>query len=100
MYTQLATKLSGTDERSHAVSMDGNNTVRIDVVVYTGTLTLTLQESNDGENWTANVSAFANVTGPAYKLLGARTVAAQYVRIAWSAKGTMIVAVGMNLSKQ
>ena len=100
MYTQLATKLTGPDERSHAVPMDGANTVRIDVVVYTGTLTVTLQASNDGENWTAIGSPFANVTGPAYKLLAARSVAAKYVRIAWSSKGVMIVAGGMNLSKQ
>lgn len=107
MYQQLASKLfiaTSGSEVSQPVSMEGFNSARAEVTLFTssGTVTVQLQASNELENWTDVIQSPPNTgTGPIYKMFDAVTaLSAAYIRIKWTANtAAAIIAGGINLSK-
>jgi hypothetical protein len=104
MYIPLNSKLAlteGADQVSMMVPMRGFNTVQIELVVFRGAIDVSLEESNDEQDWTVK-DTFATTTGPAYKLLAARTVTTSMVRIRWAQSGVdpAVIGGGINLSRQ
>lgn len=106
MYTQVASKLavvSGTDSFSQAVSMAGGNAVEVEATLYakgTNALTITVQVSNDLENW-ADAPSGPHLT---MSTVGADqdqvpSISAAYVRLKYVQDGgTSIVAAGINVA--
>jgi len=103
MYQELASKLyiasSGT-QYLPLVDMTGYNAVCVEITVFTGaTVTVMVQCSNDGSNW-SDTSSTTSGAGPTYKMC-AHTVfgqiASTYVRLKLATDSTAaIVAVGIN----
>ena len=104
MYQELANKLYlavNGSECTQAIDMAGYNAVCVEITVFTATsnVTVMIQCSNDGANWTDTTSTTSG-TGPAYKMC-AHTVfgqiASKYVRVKLTTNSTAaIVAVGIN----
>lgn len=102
--------LTGTDAVgfTQPIAMAGNNSCQAEVVVFSltasETLTVTLQESNDQENWStpAGPSAAQPVDGVKAELLDpVASVGAAYVRLKFSlSAGTCVFAATLKLSKQ
>jgi len=102
----LASKLillPNTTEVSRPLPVVGFNTAQIDVVMFHAqSLTVKLEQSNDGENWRA-LNEWACGSDMAYSLLSeTRDVASALVRVRWTAaennSGPMMVASGINLT--
>jgi hypothetical protein len=91
----------GTDQVSVIVPMRGHNTVQIELVVFTGAVDVSVEDSNGEEDWAVKDS-FATVTGPAYKLFAPVTVTADSVRVRWAQTGAVpaVIGGGINLSTQ
>lgn len=120
MYTELANRLvltaPGTPYVATSVTqpidVTGANATQFSVVCYVMSATnvvITLQESNDLENWTdrSGVGSGVTVTGVGYSLSSSTgaTVATRYVRaklvLTGTAAGqTAVIAVGINSSLQ
>jgi hypothetical protein len=91
----LALDSAGTagaiSEVSQVVTMEGNNAVQVQVLLYVQTATnvqVQLQTSNDLTNWT-NVSGAGTVTAVGRLLLTPdATIAAAYVRLTFEITGT------------
>jgi len=110
VYTKLAKMLSvvqGTDQFSAAVTMQGANCVQCDCVLAAlasgaTSLTITVQESNDGENWTdvANGSSAISAVGySTVKLPTSGNIASAWVRLKYSTAGSggkSIFSAGLN----
>lgn len=103
MYQELASKLyigiNGT-QYCPAVDMTGYNAVCVEITVFTGaTVTVMVQCSNDGANWT-DTSSTATSARPTYKMCGHTVfgqIAAKYVRVKLTTNATAaVVAVGIN----
>jgi FlaG/FlaF family flagellin (archaellin) len=110
-YFTLAQKLvvtsSGSPEYSQAVDMAGCNAVCLEATCYSGSgshptnyLTLSLQQSNDGENWDPITTGFTApyVDGIGYKTATSTpSIAGRYVRVKYvtTGTGTWILAVGI-----
>jgi len=103
MYHELASKLyiaaSGT-QYCPAVDMTGYNAVCVEITVFTGAnVTVMVQASNDGANW-SDTSSTTTGAGPCYKFCNHTVfgqVASRYVRVKLTADANAtIVAVGMN----
>ncbi|HSR71539.1 MAG TPA: hypothetical protein VLL72_04080 [Kiloniellales bacterium] len=103
MYTQVSSKLavaaSGT-EYSQAVSMAGGNAIAVEATIFSGTMTVKYQESNDLQNWTAAADLSPAISGSAGAYYGDATgIAAQYVRLQYDASAAGVVAAGINVAK-
>jgi len=114
MYQILATKMaisSSTDEVTQPVAMAGANAVTVDMTVFSGSVTtVSLEGSNDLENWAAlnsTMLASGALSEGAYYLpcsasgaafTGAeKDVSTQYVRIKFGVtSGTAIAGAGLN----
>jgi hypothetical protein len=91
----LALDSAGTDgattEVSQVVTLEGNNAVQIQILLYVltaTTLNVQLQSSNDLANWT-NEASVQTIGGIGRTLLTADTaVAASYVRATFSMEGS------------
>jgi hypothetical protein len=100
MYTEVASKLvvSGT-VFSQAVSMAGANGALFEYTIFTtpaGTLTITLEESNDLENWATHTADSAR-SAIGYFSKKVTSIAGAYVRLKYvSSSGDVIVAAGIN----
>jgi hypothetical protein len=104
MYQELASKLyiaASGSEYLQPILMDGYNAVCVEVTVFTTTsnVTVMIQCSNDGSNWSDTASTTTGA-GPMYKMC-AHTVfgqiASKYVRVKLTTNATAaIVAVGIN----
>lgn len=102
--------LTGTSAESvtRPISMAGNNTCQCEVVVFSLTaseeLTVTLQESNDQENWSTPTgpSSAQPVDAVKAELLDPVTsISAAYVRLKFSlSAGTCVFGFVLKLSKQ
>ncbi len=113
MYQKLADKqvvIQGTDAYSAGIPLTGANTVQVEWTLFslsgtTPTLTVSLQESNDLENWGTTLGTVmgtvASLSGPGYASFGYKQIAAQYVRLKYSASAatgsaTGVVSAGIN----
>ena len=109
MYFQVATKMAvvfGTDGFTQAVSMEGANAVILDGTLFAkggGNTTVTLQGSNDMENWSTTGFTGGSVafTALGYMDGDASTIAYRYVRlkINHATSGTAIIALGINTAQ-
>lgn len=97
---------SNADVFSQAVSMQGANGVLIEYTIYniegtSPTLTVTLQESNDLENW-SDLSADTARSDIGYYSDKQTGISAQYVRLKYAVGGTnspkCVVSSGINCS--
>jgi hypothetical protein len=82
--------------------MGQNNTVQIDLTVFSGEAKVTLEQTNNNEDWSVR-QTYTAVTGPGYALLDARSIACSHVRVRWEeATGVnpTTVAGGINCSSQ
>jgi hypothetical protein len=103
MYQELASKLfiaaSGT-EYTQPIDMTGYNSVCVEITVFTSAnVTVMVQVSNDGANWTDTTSTTSGA-GPIYKMC-AHTVfgqiAARYARVKLTSSAAVaILALGIN----
>lgn len=108
MYYPLSSKLcvvTGTDQFSAAIAMNGDNAVQLEATVFTlggaTSLTLDLQGSNDTQNWSSITVSAGLVLG--YSAPNKSTgVGYAFVRVRYSGvdAGTIIVASGLNTSRQ
>lgn len=103
MYQELANKLyipiSGT-QYCPLVDMAGYNAVCVEITVFTtADVTVMVQCSNDGANW-SDTSSTTSGGGPIYKMCVHSVfgqIAAKYVRVKLTTNGTAaVVAVGIN----
>lgn len=93
MYVQVADKFAlstpprtATAEVSQAVSMAGANAARVEVtffVVANGSVSVSVQRSNDLENWTTITGAGTSVSASShgYGTCKVTAVASQYIRL-------------------
>jgi hypothetical protein len=94
-----------TTEVNQVVTLEGNNTVQVQILAYVLTvtgLTIQLQSSNDLVNWT-NQGSSKSMTAIGRKLLSSDTaVAASYVRVHFSLEGSgkVILNADLNVSLQ
>ena len=106
LFTRLALNATYSTEYSQPVAMAGANATQFDFVILsvggTPTVTITIQESNDLENWRdrTGTGSSDNSSAGGYKLSSAATgVAAGYVRAKVVLTGTTpiaVVSVGLN----
>ena len=91
----------GTDEVSVLLPMQGYNTIQIELVVFTGAVDVSVENSNDGQDWRVKDS-YATVTGPAFKIFAPTPIAAATVRVRWAQNGVgaAVMSGSINLSTQ
>ena len=103
MYYEVANRLvisSGETTFSQAINMGGGNAVLanatfFNVTATTGTVSITLQEGNDLDNWTDNVSVGGTIAGTvaSYGTMKLTSIASQYVRLKYTMTGSSLKAV-------
>ena len=107
MFYTLASKLAvvnGTDAFSAAVPMGGDNALQLSVTVFANTatsITVVIEVSNDGENWSLLVSYAGLVLGYAAPNLST-SVGFKLARLHYTVvgAGTVILAADLNTSFQ
>ena len=108
MHVELCKRLAlagDAKQYTQPVSMEGYNRVQVEAVAFVGSVGITVQQSNDLENWTSLGSAdTASASSDPYTLGTAQTPTCAYVRLELEENaGTpsaAIIAVGVNLSAQ
>lgn len=107
MYAQLASKMAISDTTdpnfSPAFSMSGANTAKAGITVFANSatsLTVTIQGSNDLQNWTDSTSDTGFVVG--YAASANRALAFAYGRLKYDVvgTGTIVFAADVNTSQQ
>jgi len=106
MYTKLADKLAipaSTALYLQPISMSSANAAQVEYTVFSisgGTLTVSIEEGNDCENWGTLLSGAASTTslGVEHKQFRGTAIAGQWVRVkcSMSAGGSAVVAAGIN----
>ncbi len=109
MYQQVARKLvvlQGTDEFSQGVSLENANAVFVEVVMFhlsgggAPSLRVTIQQSNDLENWGDEGSDRVDLTKIEYGTLQKEQMSSRYVRLKYSfisgSSSKAIVAAGIH----
>ncbi len=106
MYTRLAQNVyvTNSEQFSQAVSMEGANSVAFNVTVMeitSGTLTVSVQASNDLENWNTLASTDKTFTAAGYGKKRITGIAETYVRLVYSmgVSGSAIVSAGINTAE-
>ena len=104
MYNQVGSKCAvpstGGDAYSQAVSMAGANAVEVECTIFNlggaTSLSITVQQSNDLQNWSNVGSSTTAVLG--FTRLSQSSIAGQYVRLLYRVvgTGTIIMAAGIN----
>lgn len=107
MYTQLSRNVEVTDvpQFSQAIPMEGANTVAFNATVMqitaTSTLTISIQGSNDLENWLTLATTDKTFDAVGYGKKKNVGIADAYVRLVYSMGSSeqAIVSAGMNLAE-
>lgn len=112
MYYDIANRLaiaSGETTYSEAVSMAGANAVLVCATFFSvtstaGTVSITLQEGNDLDNWTDNTDVGGTIAGtvPSYGTMKLTALASQYVRLKYTMNGASqraVLSAGVNTAQ-
>jgi hypothetical protein len=102
MYFEVANRLyigaSGT-AYSQAVSMDGANAVQVDFTAFSGAGTVTVEEGNDLENWSApsgTPTGTNDYSSAIFRSFKYTSIASRYVRLKYVATSASVLGAGIN----